>query len=157
MWGQHYQMRAELYLGDANRANLDGLAALDNVDWGIADGPCPEVLQQVSSLEPAKLHVCTAHTHRHWPSALCVMRMTDLGVMARALQRFCQADTDRQSVVESHLCLLCSLTELEKLQQVKLPLTRRKYKMQIRFTSKAKCSTQSSSLAACNGRLANQF
>jgi len=45
-------------LGESNRANFDGSGALHDVHGCIADGACPQVLQQVSRLESAKLHVC---------------------------------------------------------------------------------------------------
>ena len=92
-------MKAELYLGDADRTNLNRLAALDNVDWGIADWPCPEMLQQVPSLEPAKLHICKPHTHRRQPNKLCVTNETNPEVVARVLQRLIQGlpTRDRQT------------------------------------------------------------
>lgn len=46
------------HLRDADGANLDGPAALDNIDGGIGDRSRPQVLQHVSRLKPSKLHIC---------------------------------------------------------------------------------------------------
>lgn len=88
-WELQHQPREELYLGNPNRADLHRLAALHNVDWGIADWPRPQMLQQVSSLEPPKLHICTARMHRcQLSTSECVVinnEAKSLGVIARGL------------------------------------------------------------------------
>ena len=52
--------KQKTHLGDPNWPNFHRLAALHDVDRGIADGPCPQVLQQVPRLRLAKLHICSA-------------------------------------------------------------------------------------------------
>ena len=155
-------MRAELYLGDANRANLDRLAALDNVDRGIADWPCPKMLQQVPGLKPAKLHICTAQTHRCQPSMWYLTKKTELGAKARALQRLIQIlqTRHRQTICcrESYVPSP-QFERFEKLQQGKLHLTRHGQKPQTRLTSQSAMQLTEQQLTNRRlfSRLANVF
>lgn len=104
-------MREELYLGNPNRADLHRLAALDNVHWGIADWPCPQMLQQVSSLEPPKFHICTARMHRRQLSTSECMVINDeaksLGVIARGLPTMMPKLADMKRHNMSLMYLVC--------------------------------------------------
>lgn len=110
-WGLQHQTREELYLGNPNRADLHRLAALDNVDRGIADWPCPQMLQQVSSLEPPKLHICTARMHRRQLSTSDCMVIADeaksLSVTARGLPTMRPRIADMKRHNMSLMYLVC--------------------------------------------------
>mmetsp|Transcript_14265 Transcript_14265/g.30892 ORF Transcript_14265/g.30892 Transcript_14265/m.30892 type:complete len:386 (+) Transcript_14265:490-1647(+) len=55
--GRHQPLHGQA-LGHTHRPHLHTLTALDDFHRCVADGPGPQVLQQVSGLDAPKLHVC---------------------------------------------------------------------------------------------------